>query len=124
MIHVDTSILVDAFTGLQRSLPALRGLIERGEPLGISALVLYEWLRGPRLEEEIALQEGVFPADAAVPFGGREALLAARLYRHVRQARRRELDLGIAACALARGAGFWTLNTRSEERRVGKECRL
>jgi predicted nucleic acid-binding protein len=112
MIHVDTSILVDAFTGHQRSLPALRDLIERAEPLGISTLVLYEWLRGPRLEEEVALQEAVLPTGTAVPFGGREATLAARLYRQVRGARRRELDLGIAACALAGGAAFWTLNTQ------------
>jgi predicted nucleic acid-binding protein len=72
--------------------------------------VLYEWLRGPRTSAELADQEALFPAEAAAPFGAAEALIAARLYRQVPRARHRELDLGIAACALAHGARLWTLN--------------
>jgi predicted nucleic acid-binding protein len=47
-----------------------------------------------------------------VPFGAREAAVAADLYRAVPRARQREFDLGVAACALANGAGLWTLNAR------------
>ena len=56
MIHLDTSLLVDALTGPRRSAPALRRVIERGERVAVSALVLYEWLRGPRLPGELAFQ--------------------------------------------------------------------
>ena len=49
MIVLDTSVLVDALTGPRRSAPALRRAIESGERLLLSSLVLYEWLRGPRL---------------------------------------------------------------------------
>jgi predicted nucleic acid-binding protein len=73
-------------------------------------LVLYEWLRGPRLPEEIEAQETLFPRALAVTFGPQEAALAADLYRRLRRPRGRELDLAVAACALTHGAALWTLN--------------
>lgn len=48
--------------------------------------------------------------EQAVPFGPREAAMAADLYRAMPRARQREFDLGVAACALMNGAGLWTLN--------------
>jgi predicted nucleic acid-binding protein len=110
LILLDTSVLVDGLTGPRRSLRALRRAIERGERLVVPALVLYEWLRGPRRPEELADQDALFPAEAAISFGPREAALAAELYRAVRRPRGREVDLAIAACALAWGAELWTLN--------------
>ena len=112
MIHLDTSVLIDALTGPRRSARALRGLLERGERIGLSALVLYEWRRGPRAETELAHQEALLPEAQAVPFGPREAVVAADLYRAVPRARQRELDLGVAACALANGAALWTLTAQ------------
>jgi predicted nucleic acid-binding protein len=110
MIHLDTSVLIDALTGPKHSAPRLRTLIDRRERVLFSALVLYEWLRGPRRQEELRAQETLFPSMAAVPFGPREAALAANLYRSIKRPRGRELDLAIAACALVHGAEFWTLN--------------
>jgi predicted nucleic acid-binding protein len=110
VIHLDTSVLVDALTGPRRSAPALRGVLDRGERIAIATLVLYEWLRGPRRDVELAHQEALLPAAEAVPFGSREASMAADLYRAVPRARQRELDLAVAACALAAGAALWTLN--------------
>jgi len=110
MIHLDTSILIDALTGPTRSAPALRRLIERGERVGFSSLVLYEWLRGPRRSEELRAQEALFPRDDAVAFGPREAALAADTYRKICRPRGREIDIAIAACAVSHDAAFWTLN--------------
>ncbi len=110
MIHLDTSILVDALTGPRRSGRALRTVIADGERIMLSTLVLYEWRRGPRRAEEIAAQEALFPREAVVSFGAAEAVLAADLYRSVRRPRGREIDLAVAACALAHHAAFWTLN--------------
>ncbi len=110
MIHLDTSILVDALTGSRRSAPDLRRTIEDRERLGISTLVLYEWLRGPRRPEEVAAQEALFPRAALVPFEAEEGRVAAQLYRGLRRARGREVDLAVAACALTHRAAFWTLN--------------
>lgn len=110
MIHLDTSVLIDALTGRRRSATALRRTLDRGERIAITTLVLYEWLRGPRRDVELAHQEALLPAAAALPFGPREAALAAELYRIVPRARQREFDLGVAACALTGGAALWTLN--------------
>jgi predicted nucleic acid-binding protein len=110
VILLDTSVLVDAFTGRRRSAPALTAAIDDGERVGVCALVLYEWLRGPRSPRELADLEAVVSAGAAFAFHASEAFLAARLYREVPRARQRELDLGIAACALSRDATLWTLN--------------
>ena len=109
-VHLDTSALVDALTGPRRSLPILVELAEQGHRLSISAIVLYEWLRGPRSREELAVQEDLFPRTRAVPFATEQAALAARLYRVAKRARGREIDLAIAASALHDGATLWTLN--------------
>lgn len=110
IVHLDTSALVDALTGPRRSLDVLMGFTERGDRLTLSTIVLYEWLRGPRTRHELTAQEELFPAEAAVTFGAVEAATAAGLYKQVARARGRELDLGIAACAIANNAAIWTLN--------------
>ncbi len=110
MIVLDTSVVIDCFTGARRGSRALRGVIERGERLAIPSIVLYEWLRGPRRLDELADQETLLPRESALPFGPQEAAVAAELYTAVKNPRRREVDLAIAACAITHAAEFWTLN--------------
>jgi predicted nucleic acid-binding protein len=108
-IHLDTSVLVDALTGPRASLAALERAVAAGHVLAVSTLVLYEWLRGPRTEDELADQEALLPAAASRAFGPSEAATAARLYRSLKRARGRDMDLAIASCALEHGARLWTL---------------
>jgi predicted nucleic acid-binding protein len=111
VLVLDTSVLIDSLTGpLYRSAPTLREAIEAGERFVVPALVLYEWLRGPRSPEELANQDALFPNDSAVPFGADEAVISARIYRKLRNPRGREVDIAIAACAIAHDAALWTLN--------------
>ena len=112
MIHLDTSVLVDALTGPRRSARALRSAIEHGERVAVTTLVLYEWLRGPRRSQELAAQEALFPRESAIAFEPADAAAAADLYRSVKGARGREINLAIAACALRWDATLWTLNVR------------
>jgi predicted nucleic acid-binding protein len=109
-VHVDTSALIDALTGPRRSLDALIDLTTDGHRLALSSIVLYEWLRGPRLRAELVAQEELFPRHTALPFGPPQAALAATLYESVRRPQGREIDLAIAAVALTDGAALWTLN--------------
>jgi predicted nucleic acid-binding protein len=109
-VHLDTSALVDSLTGPRRSLDKLVALAEHGHRLSLSAVVLYEWLRGPRTRDELAVQEELFPRQGVVPFGPEQAALAARLYASLKRPRGREIDLAIAACALHDNAALWTLN--------------
>ncbi len=112
MILLDTSALIDALTGPRRSAPALRRAIERGERVVVASLVLYEWLRGPRLPAELAAQEALFPSESSPGFGAEEAARAAEIYRSVRAPRGREIDIAIASCAIILDATLWTLNVR------------
>ena len=110
MILLDTSVLIDSLSGPKRSAPALREAIELGERIEVPSLVLYEWLRGPRVPEELSAQEALFPSAASVHFGPEEASLAAKLYGSVPRPQGREVDLAIASCAITWDAVLWTLN--------------
>jgi predicted nucleic acid-binding protein len=110
IVHLDTSVLVDALTGPRRSLGQLTAIIREGHRPGVCTLVLFEWLRGPRSRAELLAQEDLVPRASAVALGPAEAEAAARLYRSVKRPRGREIDLAIAACALASDAALWTLN--------------
>jgi tRNA(fMet)-specific endonuclease VapC len=115
MILIDTSALIDALTGPRRSSSRLRELIHDGERIWLPAIALFEWRRGPRSPEELEDQETLFPSENAIPFGPREAFLAADLYRKLKRPRGREIDIAIAACALAHDLDLWTLNNADFE---------
>lgn len=109
-VHLDTSALIGALTGRRRSFEKVLELTQEGHRLAISSLVLYEWRRGPRTDAELEAQEDLFPAEGVIAFSAAEAATAAQLYRQVTRPRGREIDLAIAACAIAGGAALLTLN--------------
>jgi predicted nucleic acid-binding protein len=111
MIVIDTSVLVDSFTGPRRSLQLLGDLLDRGERVIMTSIVLYEWLRGPRVRQEIVDQEDIFRSESVIAFDNVDAARAADLYKTVRSPRGREIDIAIAAMALNREAAIWTLNS-------------
>ena len=110
IVHLDTSVIVDALTGVRRSAASLERTVVRGHVIATSTLALYEWLRGPRTADEIEDQEALLPSGEARGFGPTEAARAADLYRSLKRARGRDMDIAIAACALEHGARLWTLN--------------
>jgi len=109
LVHVDTSVLVDAFSGPRRSLPRLRAATAKGHIVTFSSIVLYEWLRGPRTDSEKEAVDAFVTPETMSVFGRREATRAADLYGRVKGARQRQADLAIAACAIEAGASLWTL---------------
>lgn len=110
IVHLDTSALVAALSGRRRAFPRLKELIKEGHRLRLSAPVVYEWLRGPRTLGELRDQEALLPRGIAAPFDAAAAGKAADLHREIPQARGREIDIAIAACAIAEDAALWTLN--------------
>lgn len=110
ILHLDTSVLIDALTGPAPTPDPIEKRIRAGDRLFISTLVLFEWLRGPRTDAERALRVSLFPDPDLVIFGIEEATRAAGLYRGLARARQREVDIAIAACAIEHEATLWTLN--------------
>jgi predicted nucleic acid-binding protein len=110
IVHLDTSVVVDALTGPRRSFPALRQTVADGHVIALSTLALYEWLRGPRTPDEVEDLEALLPAAEARAFGAPESAAAAALYRALKRPRGRDMDIAIAACAIEHGARLWTLN--------------
>lgn len=115
MIVLDTSVLIEALSRRGATTDAMRTTIAEGHRIVLPALVLYEWLRGPRTPEELAAQEALFPTDSALAFGPEEASVAARLYTEIKSARGREIDLTIASHAIVEDAIVWTLNVADFE---------
>ena len=109
-VHLDTSVVVDALTGPRRSHPALERTVAAGHVIAITTLALYEWLRGPRSDEELSDQQMLLPVEEAHVFGPAEGRRAALLYLALKRARGRDMDIAIAACAIEQGARLWTLN--------------
>ena len=111
MIHLDTSVLIDALSGPRRSELALRMAIAEGEPIAISAIAYYEWRRGLRGTGDLDAQARLFPISQTIAFGAAEAAKAAELRRRLK-GRGRDLEVAIAACAILHGAALWTLTPR------------
>lgn len=112
MIVLDTSVLVGALTGESGPGHSVRRMVADGVRFVVPSVVLFEWLRGPRTDDELQLQRALFPDERALPFGSAEADEAAALYRSHRRPRGREVDLMIAAHAITSGSPLWTLNRK------------
>lgn len=115
LVALDTSALVGSINEARVGWQRLRALVESGEPLKISSLVLYEWLRGPRTQAELDLRLSIFPDDAVLAYTAEDAALSAELYCLLPKARARSVDIGIAACCLRHQARLWTLNRKDFE---------
>jgi predicted nucleic acid-binding protein len=113
-VHLDTSVLIRVL-GSTDGIDLLEEAHARGDRLAISALALFEWLRGSHTSEQLIVQQRLFPDAGIVWFGASEARTAALVYRNVPRARPRQADIAIAACAIEYGAALWTLNPKDFE---------
>jgi predicted nucleic acid-binding protein len=109
MIVVDTSVWIDVFN--ENATPQARRaveLIEDGEPVALTDVILTEILQGLRTEEEARLVESRLCAFPILRLDGVEDfVLAAELYRSARRAGvtvRKTLDCLIAAPCVRTGA--------------------
>jgi predicted nucleic acid-binding protein len=109
-IHLDTSVVINVITGPRALQARYEHAVREGHRVVLSAPVMYEWLRGPRVTADLELQRQLHPDDQIVLFGPAEAAVAADLYRRVKRARGREMDIAIAACAIEHRASLWTVN--------------
>jgi predicted nucleic acid-binding protein len=113
--HLDTDFLIVALTTAGPPRTRLRAILELGAELEMSALVWYEFERGPRTPEQLAIGRDLVQEGGILAFDEQRARDAARLFRRLTGTKRRSVDLAIAACALERGATLLTCNARDYE---------
>ena len=109
-VHLDADFLIKAVStgGDERS--RLLRLVGKSTPVGMSVVAWYEFSRGPRPPEQLALASLVVEEDDLVAFDAAVAQAAAETFRRLGSPRRRANDIAIGTTAAARGAILWTLN--------------
>jgi predicted nucleic acid-binding protein len=110
--HVDTDFLVYALATSGPERMRLRALAATDAVLEISAIAWYEFCRGPRTPEQVAVARSLFGEVGVIPFTEDLAEVAADRFRQLGSPRKRAADIAIAATALHRDAVLLTRNGR------------
>ena len=109
-VHLDTDFLIYALAAAGRERRRLLELAESEVDLQISAVAWYEFARGPRTPEQLAVARSFFFADGIVPFSEELAILAAEVFRTLGSPRRWAADIAIGVTAAALDAVLLTRN--------------
>jgi predicted nucleic acid-binding protein len=109
--HLDTDFLIYALAGAGEDRRRLLGLSDSDAEIQISAVAWYEYSRGPRTPEQLAVARTFFSDDGSVPFSEELASLAAEVFRNLGSPRRRTADIAIGVTAVAMGATLVTRNS-------------
>ena len=110
--HLDTDFLIHALARRGAPWRRLRALNDDDAELEISAIAWYEFARGPRSPEQLAVARTLFGEEGIVAFSETHAERSADAFRLLGSPRRRAADVAIAVTAMARGAILLTANTR------------
>ena len=108
--HLDTDFLI---TAISEAGPERRRLLElnaSAAPIHTSAVAWYEFARGPRTPEQLAVAR--FFIDDVVPFADDLASRAADVFRKLGSPRRRANDIAIGVTAASANATLLTSNSR------------
>lgn len=110
--HLDTDFFVYALSAPGTERKRLGSLSESGAEIQVSAIVWYEFSRGPRTPEQLAVARSFLGEDGVLPFSEGLASQAAEVFRRLGSPRRRAADVAIGVTAAAHGATLLTRNAR------------
>lgn len=108
--QLDTDFLIVA---LSRSGPERARLLQIAESeaeIQMSAVAWYEFSRGPRTPDQLAVARSFFFEDGIIPLSEDLATIAGEVFRNLGSPRRRAADVAIGVTAAAMGAILLTLN--------------
>jgi predicted nucleic acid-binding protein len=111
--HLDTDFLVYAVGQAGPERQRLFALVDSDAVIEMSAVAWYEYARGPRTPEQLAVARsflGNEDEDGIVPLGELLALRAAEVFRQLGSPRRRAADIAIGVTAAAASARLVTRN--------------
>ena len=109
-VHLDTDFLVKAAATAGEERQQLIRILEQEVPVGMSAIAWYEFSRGPRTPEQLAVAAFLIEEEDIVAFDAAAAIQAADTFRRAGFPRRRANDIAIGTLAARAGAELWTLN--------------
>ena len=110
--HLDTDFLIFAISARGRERRRFMEIVNGDAELEISAIAWYEFCRGPRTPEQIAVARDVFGDGGIVGFTDALAEAAADQFRRLGSPRRRAADIAIGVAAVSRNATLVTRNAR------------
>ena len=110
LAHLDTDFLVWALSRHGSERKRLLELADSDVEIRISAVAWYEFARGPRTPEQLAVARSFFFDDGIIPFSEELAALAAQTFRQLGSPRRRAADIAIGVSAAAMGARLLSRN--------------
>jgi predicted nucleic acid-binding protein len=110
--HLDTDFLVYALSvaGVERR--RLRALADSDDEIQMSAVAWYEFSRGPRTPEQLAVARAFLGPDGVIAFSEGLAVQAADVFRRLGSPRKRSADIAIGVTAAAQAAVLVTRNAR------------
>ena len=111
-VHLDTDFLIHALVEAGVPRRRLIELAESDEVIEMSAIAWYEFSRGPRTPEQLAVARAFFAENGVIPFSEQLAAAAGEAFRRLGSPRRRAADVAIGVSAAMRGATLLSLNAR------------
>jgi predicted nucleic acid-binding protein len=111
-VHLDNDFVVFAILARGPERRRLYALVDAGAIIEMSAVAWYEFCRGPRDPEQLALAAEFLGPDRIIPFDSALAERAGDVFRRLGSPRKRAQDIAIGVTALASGATLYTRNAR------------
>ena len=112
LYHLDTDFLVYALSTAGPERRRLRALADSDAEIQMSAVAWYEFARGPRTPEQLAVARSFLGEEGVVAFVEGIADEAAEVFRRLGSPRKRAADVAIGVTATAHGGVLLTRNTR------------
>lgn len=110
--HLDTDFLIYALSARGPERKRLFELADSDAEIQMSAVAWYEFSRGPRTPEQLAVARSLFQDDGIVPFDEEIAAAAADVFRKLGSPRKRAADIAIGVTAVMTDATLCTHNRR------------
>ena len=110
--HLDTDFLVYALSSAGPERRRLRALADSDAEIQMSAVAWYEFARGPRTPEQLAVARSFLGEEGVVAFSEGIADESAEAFRRLGSPRKRAADVAIGITAAVHDAVLLTRNTR------------
>jgi predicted nucleic acid-binding protein len=111
-LHLDTDFLVYALSVAGPERRRLRTLADSDDEVQMSAVAWYEFSRGPRTPDQLAVARSFLGEEGVVAFSEGIAAQAADVFRRLGSPRKRSADIAIGVTAAAHEAVLLTRNVR------------